>query len=127
MRKIILAASLVMASLATSSTSHARDQSCGDISCSKVNDAVRRCWVPNHHAPELNKMYVDLTVALDPSGRAFDAKVAEENQQQFMADPLLKMFADKAIKATLNPRCAHFPFPRSMLGVETVITLRFHP
>ena len=127
MRQIILAAALTAAYLAPPSASHARDRSCGDISCSRVNDTVRRCWVPNRQAPELNRMSVILTVSADVSGRAFEAEIAPEDQHRVLTDPLLKMFAEKAINATLNPRCARLPFPRSMLGVEQIITLKFLP
>jgi hypothetical protein len=44
-----------------------------------------------------------------------------------MSDPVFRAFADRAINAVLDPRCANLPLPNHMLGRNTVLTFRFSP
>jgi len=44
-----------------------------------------------------------------------------------LRDPVFRAFAERAIRAVLDPRCASLPLPRNMLGQPRTLTFRFSP
>jgi hypothetical protein len=44
-----------------------------------------------------------------------------------LGDPRFRAFAERAIRAVRNPRCASLPIPRSELGKIGTLTFRFRP
>jgi hypothetical protein len=39
----------------------------------------------------------------------------------------LQVFAERAVRAVLDPNCANLPLPQNMLGQTRVFTFRFRP
>jgi neural Wiskott-Aldrich syndrome protein len=40
---------------------------------------------------------------------------------------VFRAFAERAVRAVLDPRCADLPLPQSMLGKTDVLTFQFKP
>lgn len=74
----------------------------------------------------LDKMHAMLTVTTDQTGVVREAVVAAQDQGK-LSDPLFRAFAERAVRAVLDPACAALPLPRSMLGKINVLTFRFSP
>lgn len=121
MGKIIFA---VLALTVLTTSANARDRSCGNVPCSRINAYVQQCWVPDD--PDYTKLEVSLSVMTDVHGTVQDVRIAMEDHDRVKADPILREFAKRAIETTLDPDCARLPFPPSMLGVSELITFRFH-
>jgi len=91
-----------------------------------IGDHVRACWTYDAGAPGVDKMRVMLQVTTDASGTARIAEVTGGDRGR-LSDPVFRAFADRAINAVLDPRCANLPLPNHMLGRNTVLTFRFSP
>ena len=44
-----------------------------------------------------------------------------------LSDPVYRAFAERAVRAVLDPHCANLPLPQSMMGKINVLTFRFSP
>jgi hypothetical protein len=71
-------------------------------------------------------MRVLVTVTTDASGVARKAVVAGEDVVR-LDDPRFRAFAERAIRAIMDPRCANLPLPNNVLGKVNVLTFRFSP
>jgi hypothetical protein len=91
-----------------------------------IGDHVRECWTKDAGALNLDKMQVMLTVTTDATGVAREAKVVGSDLGR-MGDPRFRAFAERAIRAVMDPRCANLPLPRTDLGRINVLTFRFSP
>jgi hypothetical protein len=91
-----------------------------------IGDHVRECWTKDAGALDIDKQKVLLTVTTDPSGIARDAVVVGDDANR-MGDPRFRAFAERAIRAIRDPRCANLPLPNSMLGQIRVFTFQFSP
>ncbi|MDE2515720.1 MAG: hypothetical protein KGL12_06825 [Rhodospirillales bacterium] len=91
-----------------------------------IGDHVRACWTYDPGAPNVDQLHVLLTVTTDASGTVRDAKVAPQDAGK-LSDPVFRAFAERAVRAVLNVRCASLPLPQSMLGKVNVLTFRFSP
>ncbi len=93
-----------------------------------IGDQVRECWTKDAGALGLDQMSVMLTVTVDQSGVARDAKVAEPSSGR-MGDLRFRAFAERAVRAPLDPRCADFSkmIPSSQLGRISTLTFLFRP
>jgi hypothetical protein len=92
-----------------------------------IGDHVRACWSTDPGMLDLDKMQVLLTVTTDAAGVARQAVVASEDQGRVAGDMRLRVFAERAVRAVLDPHCANLPLPRDMLGKTNVLTFRFSP
>ena len=91
-----------------------------------IGDHVRPCWTDDPGALDLDKMQALLTVTTDPTGEVRVATVASQDQAR-LADPRFQAFAERAVRAVMDPACANLPLPRNMLGKVNVLTFRFTP
>jgi hypothetical protein len=91
-----------------------------------IGDHVRPCWTTDPGALELDKMQALLTVTTDPTGEVRIANVAPADQGR-LADPRFRAFAERAVRAVMDPACANLPLPPNMLGKVNVLTFRFTP
>lgn len=91
-----------------------------------IGDHVRPCWTTDPGALDLDKMQALLTVTTDPSGVVREAEVAAADQGR-LSDPRFRAFAERAVRAVMDPSCAALPLPRNMLGKVNVLTFRFSP
>ena len=92
-----------------------------------IGDHVRPCWTTDPGALDLDKMQVLLTVTTDASGVVREAVVAPADQGRVAADPRLRVFSERAVRAVLSPSCANLPLPPQLLGKVNVLTFRFRP
>lgn len=91
-----------------------------------VGAYVRRCWTTDPGALDLDKMQALLTVTTDASGVVRIAEVAPQDSGR-LADPRFRAFAERAVRAVMDPSCANLPLPKTMLGKVNVLTFRFSP
>lgn len=93
----------------------------------QIGDHVRACWTTDPGMLDLDKMQVLLTVTTDGTGMVRQAVVAAEDQGRVAGDMRLRVFAERAVRAVLDPHCANLPLPAAMLGKTNVLTFRFRP
>lgn len=91
-----------------------------------IGDDVRECWTNDAGALDIDKQRVLLTVTTDASGIARKAVVAGDDVGR-MGDPRFRAFAERAIRASMDPHCANLPLPSSALGKVSIVTFRFSP
>jgi hypothetical protein len=87
---------------------------------------VQECWTKDSGAQDLDKLSVVLTVVTDATGMARTAGVADEDRGK-LSNPTFQAFADRAVRAVLDVRCATLPLPHQMLGRINSLTFRFRP
>jgi len=96
-----------------------------------IGDRVRECWTKDAGALDVDKMQVMLTVTIDPAdGTARAAEVADQDRGKVSGDPRLRAFAERAVRAVLDPRCGNNLVPKDKLvvdGVPNKLTFRFRP
>jgi hypothetical protein len=92
-----------------------------------IGDEVRRCWSTDPGMLDLDKMEVLLTVTTDGGGVVRRAVVAQDDIGRVTGNMRLRVFAERAIRAVMDPNCANLPLPPSMLGQTRVFTFRFRP
>ncbi|MGH7080680.1 MAG: hypothetical protein ACREFU_21580, partial [Acetobacteraceae bacterium] len=93
----------------------------------RIGAYVRRCWTYDPGAKDVQQFQVLLEVTTDASGVARIAKVAPGDRGRVDANPELRAFADRAVNAVLDPRCAELPLPSGMLGHNQHLVFRFRP
>lgn len=92
----------------------------------EIGAHVRECWTKDAGAEGIDKMSVVLNVVTDATGTTRVATVADEDKSK-MSDPLFEAFAERAVRAVMDVRCATLPLPRQMLGHNNSLTFRFRP
>ena len=92
-----------------------------------ISDHALGCWTTDPGMLDLDRMQVLLTVTTDVAGVARQAVVAPEDEGRVAGDMRLRVFAERAVRAVLDPHCANLPLPQDMLGKTNVVTFRFSP
>ncbi len=92
-----------------------------------IVEYVRRCWSTDPGMLDLDRMQVLLAVSTDARGTIRRASVAPEDQGRVAANLRLRVFAERAIRAVMDPNCANLPLPTMMLGQFHTFTVRFKP
>ena len=105
----------------------------GDITASlsaqqqgAIADRVRECWTKDAGALDIETLTVQLIVTYDETGMARLAEVGDADRGR-MGDPRFRAFAERAMRAVRDPKCAALPIPRSELGRVGILTFRFKP
>jgi neural Wiskott-Aldrich syndrome protein len=91
-----------------------------------IGDHVRECWTKDSGALNIDQMAVTLTVTTDTDGTARNAVVAGDDAGR-LGDPRFRAFAERAVRAVMDPHCANLPLPQSLLGKVGTLTFRFKP
>jgi hypothetical protein len=91
-----------------------------------IGDKVRECWTKDAGALDIEKLSVQLIVTYDASGTARVADVGDADRGR-MGDPRFRAFAERAVRAVLNERCATLPLPPPDSGKIGKLTFRFRP
>lgn len=91
-----------------------------------IGDHVRECWTKDAGALDIDRQRVLLTVTTDAGGIARKAEVAGDDKGR-MGDPRFRAFAERAMRAIMDARCANLPLPAKALGKVNVLTFRFSP
>jgi hypothetical protein len=69
-----------------------------------------------------------MTVTIDATGEVRDAQLAASDAGRAAADPAFRAFAERAVRAVLDPACAKLPVPPDLLGKPAqTLTFRFRP
>ena len=78
-------------------------------------------------ALDLEKMQVLLLVTVDAQGMARQVDVAPEDTAK-LSDPRFRAFAERAVRAVLDPKCAGLPVPQALIGGgRGTLKFRFRP
>lgn len=93
----------------------------------RIGDYVRRCWTYDPGAPDVQQFQVLLDVTTDADGVVHIASIAAADQARVDSNPALRAFADRAVNAVLDPRCAKLPLPLALLGRDEHLVFRFRP
>ena len=91
-----------------------------------VAEHVRTCWVDNTGVLRPTDIAFDIQVQIDESGTIRGARLTGEDAAT-QANPGFRAFADHAVQALLDPRCATLPLPPAMLGHQQVLDFHFAP
>lgn len=78
----------------------------------EVATAVRRCWTVGREA---QSFLVRLIVTTDQNGQAVQAEIAP-GELSLPANAAGHAFAERAVRAVLNPQCSMLPIPQRLLG-----------
>jgi hypothetical protein len=73
----------------------------------------------------MSHMQVLISITTDSSGVVRVAVLAPSEIARVNADPTLRLFANRAMRAVFDPNCAHLPLPPALLGQRRVFTFRF--
>ena len=93
-----------------------------------IADSIRRCYSENVMAPGYQTFVAEITVTFDDTGEARNAQLAAPDVARAAVEPDFHDFAERAIGAVLNPRCAKLPLPPAVLGGSSRrMVFRFHP
>jgi len=92
-----------------------------------IGDEVRRCWTYDPGAKEVEQFQVRLQVETDENGVARVARVVGPDLARVNADPVFRAFAERAMRAVLDPLCATLPLPPSLRGQRNTLDFRFRP
>ena len=93
-----------------------------------IGDSVRRCYAEDTAAKDYASYRTIMTVTLDASGEAHDAKLSPGDQGRAGRDPAFRAFAERAMAAVLDPQCAKLPLPAALLGKDgQTLTFGFSP
>jgi hypothetical protein len=92
----------------------------------EIGAHVRECWTKDSGAQGLDKLSVVLNVVTDATGTARVASVADEDKGK-LSDPVFQSFAERAVRAVMDVRCATLPLPHQMLGRVNNLSFRFRP
>jgi neural Wiskott-Aldrich syndrome protein len=92
----------------------------------EIGAHVRECWTKDAGAEGVDQMSVVLNVVTDASGTTRLASVADEDKGK-LSDPVFQAFAERAVRAVMDVRCATLPLPHQMLGHINNLTFRFRP
>ena len=114
----------------TGSSGHLNSDDAGALSPTQrgaISDYVRRCWSTDPSILALDKMEVLLNITTDADGVVRRVVIAPEEEARVSADPSLRKFSERAIRAALDPACAILPLPQPMLGKTNVLSFRFRP
>jgi len=91
-----------------------------------IGEKVRECWTKDAGALDLEKMSVILDVKTRPGGIVYEAHVGTEDEAR-LSDPRFRAFAERAVRAVMDPRCATLPLPKDKLAEVNELTFRFRP
>jgi hypothetical protein len=93
-----------------------------------TGNEVRPCWEASSRSSQTTiQMHVRVVVQTDTAGTVRSAFVAPADQRQIEDDPAFRSFAERAIRAIMDPRCATLPLPDSLNGSPQTLTFRFSP
>jgi hypothetical protein len=92
-----------------------------------IGEKVRECWTKDPEALDLDKMSVQLKVTADAQGILREAVVGEQDLPR-LADPRFRAFAERALRAVLDPHCAdQHENLKHFAGRIQQLTFRFRP
>jgi hypothetical protein len=91
-----------------------------------INNHLSPCWKTDNATPSVSPFSVHLLVTTDATGTVRDAQVAPQDLGR-MSDPAYAAYANRAIHAVMDYRCATLPLPSYMLGQNQTFIFDFSP
>ena len=89
-----------------------------------IGDRLRECWTGDTGARDFASQTVRLVVTTDSAGTIRTADPAPSEGRRI---GIARAFADRAVRAALDPACATLPLPREMLGANHTFEITFRP
>jgi outer membrane biosynthesis protein TonB len=94
----------------------------------QIGDEVRRCYSEDTEARDYATYSAVMVVTIDAGGEARDAALSPADQSRAASDPAFRAFAERAVRAVLDPQCSHLPVPPNLLGKPAQqLNFRFRP
>jgi hypothetical protein len=93
---------------------------------SAIGAHVRQCWTIDAGAPGVSTFSVQILVTTDATGTVRETAIAPQSMGQ-MSDPVYAAYANRAMDALRDYRCATLPLPSSMLGQNQTFIFNFTP
>ncbi len=87
-----------------------------------IGDRIRECWTRDAGAKDADQQSARLLITTDAAGIVRDAKVLQTG-----ATPVGRTFAERAVRAALDPQCAQLPLPPSLTGSVHKFEILFKP
>jgi hypothetical protein len=91
-----------------------------------IGEKVRECWTKDAGALDIERQSVQLIVTYDAGGVVREATVGDDDRNK-LGDPRFRAFAERAVRAVRDVRCASLPLPQADLGRVGELTFRFKP
>ena len=91
-----------------------------------IGEKVRECWTKDAGALDIERQSVQLIVTYDTQGVVREAAVGDDDRNK-LGDPRFRAFAERAVRAVRDVRCASLPLPQAELGRVGRLTFRFKP
>jgi hypothetical protein len=91
-----------------------------------IGEKVRECWTKDAGALDIERQSVQLIVTYDDRGVVREAAIGDDDRNK-MGDPRFRAFAERAVRAVRDVRCASLPLPQAELGKVGKLTFRFKP
>jgi hypothetical protein len=85
-----------------------------------ISDYARRCFPPD----PTKGVRITLAVTTDSDGVVRRAVVAPVDVARVNADPALRQYAERAVRAIMDPNCSRLPLPQTLLGRQLEFTFR---
>jgi hypothetical protein len=89
-----------------------------------ISNHVAACWNDGGQT-DLNGIDIPLTITTDADGIVRRVFVPPEEVKRFAGNPRLRAFAERAVRATIDPQCSKLPLPADLLGRTVTMTFRF--
>jgi outer membrane biosynthesis protein TonB len=94
----------------------------------QIGDDVRRCYSEDTAARDYAKYTATIVVTIDATGEARDAVLSPADIARGESDAAFRAFAERAVRAVLDPTCAKLPVPPELLGKPSqTLNFRFRP
>jgi len=89
---------------------------------------VRRCYSEDTAARDYGTYEAKMIVTIDANGEARDAQLYPDDMARANSDPAYRAFAERAVRAVLDPVCSKLPVPPDLLGKpQQTLNIRFRP
>jgi outer membrane biosynthesis protein TonB len=94
----------------------------------QIGAEIRRCYSQDTAARDYATYEAKMIVTIDADGEARDARLFPDDLARANADPSYRAFAERAVRAVLDPICSKLPVPPDMLGKPVQqLNIRFRP
>ena len=94
----------------------------------QIGAEVRRCYSEDTAARDYGTYEAKMIVTIDANGEARDAQLYPDDMARANSDPAYRAFAERAVRAVLDPVCSKLPVPPDLLGKpQQTLNIRFRP
>lgn len=88
---------------------------------------LQPCWSVLSYSYPIEQPSIGLIITVSPNGETVGVKLAAEDRARLISIQF-RVFAERARRAVLDPKCSRLPIPASLLGSSPVpFLVRFRP